>query len=461
MRQSFSRDLVKPDGESSGIGNSDIGGNPLGNSDIGKLLFAGRDVASRGGQVTGGQLTGGQLTDGQLTDGQGRIPPSSALPFRTTLEALRADNGFTSAGAPLTARSGNNVPGGKCCCGGKCCRSGNGVPGGDDGNRIRLAAEHLARRLRLPVPLILPNLREIDGRLVCSGPFLVAILNACGRFSPLRFELLDGQDGQNGRDGRGTRGGARRQGDEAVRSRRRTSSAGDGRYPACRAVATDRRTGETLATPPVPLTGPLSGPLTGLMSGPEQGGDLPPEALPHYRAAALFGDLYAPELLMGIRCAETPDVPPLAGQTSPDAHGETTGTPKTTETTSGEAAKTTKTAGTTSGKAAKATKTAGKTAEKAEKSASKTAEKATKTSGKSSKTAETAAETASEASSTASAKAGTSSTASGVVAPCGVASLDDPVFPCPRKGGGLVSDDDCFYCTSRKRCDRNGRYGRK
>lgn len=434
MRQSFSRDLVKPDGESSGIGNSDIGGNPLGNSDIGKLLFAGRDFASRGGQATGGQVTGEQLTDGQ-----GRIPPSCALPFRTTLEALRADNGFTSAGAPLTARSGNNVRGGKCCCGGKCCRSGNNVPGGDDGNRVRLAAEHLARRLRLPVPLILPNLREIDGRLVCSGPFLVAILNACGRFSPLRFELLDGQ---NGRDGRGTRGGARRQGDEAVRSRRRTSSAGDGRYPACRAVATDRRTGETLATPPVPLSGPLSG----LMSGPEQGGDLPPEALPHYRAAALFGDLYAPELLMGIRCAETPDVPPLAGQTSPDPHGETTGTPKTTET--------------TSGKAAKATKTAGKTAKSA-KTASKTAEKATKTSGKSSKTAETAADGTSEASSTASATAGTSATASGVVAPCGVASLDDPVFPCPRKGGGLVSDDDCFYCTSRKRCDRNGRYGRK
>ena len=40
--------------------------------------------------------------------------------------------------------------------------------------------------------------------------------------------------------------------------------------------------------------------------------------------------------------------------------------------------------------------------------------------------------------------------------------LDEPSVPCPRKGGALVSDDDCFYCATRKGCDRGGRErGRK
>lgn len=29
---------------------------------------------------------------------------------------------------------------------------------------------------------------------------------------------------------------------------------------------------------------------------------------------------------------------------------------------------------------------------------------------------------------------------------------DDPTIPCPRKDGGLVSTDDCFYCPERKGC---------
>lgn len=32
------------------------------------------------------------------------------------------------------------------------------------------------------------------------------------------------------------------------------------------------------------------------------------------------------------------------------------------------------------------------------------------------------------------------------------ATQDEPAIPCPRKDGGLVSTDDCFYCPERKGC---------
>ena len=32
------------------------------------------------------------------------------------------------------------------------------------------------------------------------------------------------------------------------------------------------------------------------------------------------------------------------------------------------------------------------------------------------------------------------------------ATQDMPTIPCPRRDGGLVSTDDCFYCQERKGC---------
>lgn len=32
------------------------------------------------------------------------------------------------------------------------------------------------------------------------------------------------------------------------------------------------------------------------------------------------------------------------------------------------------------------------------------------------------------------------------------ATQDEPTIPCPRRDGGLVSTDDCFYCPERKGC---------
>ena len=131
-------------------------------------------------------------------------------------------------------------------------------------------ALELAQRIGVSPLMVMQNLYIIHGKPSWSSTFIIAVLNSCGRFSPLRFEKEDGE------------------------------------Y--CRAVATDLATGELLEGPKI----------TKHMVKEEKWAEKTgskwktmPELMMRYRAAAFFGRLYAPEIMMGMHTEfENQDIQP-------------------------------------------------------------------------------------------------------------------------------------------------------
>jgi hypothetical protein len=125
---------------------------------------------------------------------------------------------------------------------------------------IMIALE-MANRIGASPLMVMQNLNIIQGRPSWSSQFIISALNSCKRFSPLRFKM-DGEGDEYG----------------------------------CTAWAKDH-TGEILEGPKV----------TWKMANAEgwatKGGSkwkTMPELMFRYRAAAFFGRLYAPDVLMGM-----------------------------------------------------------------------------------------------------------------------------------------------------------------
>ncbi len=113
---------------------------------------------------------------------------------------------------------------------------------------------------------VMQNLYIVHGRPGWSAQFVIAALNTCGKFSPLRFEI-----------------------------------SGEGDKRSCRAWAIEHGTGERLEGPPV------SGEMAKAEGWYGKNGSkwqTMPELMLRYRAATFFGRLYAPDILMGMRTAE-------------------------------------------------------------------------------------------------------------------------------------------------------------
>lgn len=135
-----------------------------------------------------------------------------------------------------------------------------------------LVALEMAQRIGASPLMVMQNLHIIHGRPSWSSTFVIAALNACGRFSAMRFEM-DGAD-------------------------------------KCRAVATERETNHV-----------LEGPWVTMQMAKEEGWlnkagskwKTMPELMMRYRAAAFFGRLYAPEIMMGMHTEfEVQDIQPRA-----------------------------------------------------------------------------------------------------------------------------------------------------
>lgn len=128
-------------------------------------------------------------------------------------------------------------------------------------------ALEIANRVGAPVLAVMQNLHLIQGRPTWSSQFLISLLNASKRFSPIRFQMT------------GTRN---------------EESWG------CIAWATDQR-GELLKSPEVTIK-----------MAKEEGWDerlgnkwkTMPELMLCYRSATLFIRLYAPEVALGIQTSE-------------------------------------------------------------------------------------------------------------------------------------------------------------
>lgn len=131
-----------------------------------------------------------------------------------------------------------------------------------------LIAIELASRIGCSVLMVAQNLDIIHGRPSWRATFLIATVNACGRFTPLRFRW-QGEEGQ--------------------------PSWG------CRAVAKDRATGEECVGTLITLG---LAKAEGWSSKNGSKWNTMPEQMLCYRAASFWTRIYAPELSLGMHTSD-------------------------------------------------------------------------------------------------------------------------------------------------------------
>jgi hypothetical protein len=126
-----------------------------------------------------------------------------------------------------------------------------------------IIAMEMSQRIGASIFSVMQSLHVIHGRPSWSAQFIIASLNSCGRFSPLRFEMIGEDDAR-----------------------------------VCYAWAIERGTNERLEGPPVSIQMAVR---EGWMGKNGSKWQTMPELMLRYRAATFFGRLYAPDILMGMR----------------------------------------------------------------------------------------------------------------------------------------------------------------
>jgi hypothetical protein len=178
-----------------------------------------------------------------------------------------------------------------------------------------MIALNMSQRMGADPLMIMQNLHVIEGRPSWSSPFIIASINSCGRFAPLRFELVKGQE----LDATYTTFEWENNKKKAVINKVRVSN------KTCVAWTVERGTEiPKFGLEDLKANGGLYGccKLYGvpLLESPEVSIEMAvnegwyskngskwqtiPDLMLRYRSAAFFGRLYAPELLMGLQTAE-------------------------------------------------------------------------------------------------------------------------------------------------------------
>lgn len=132
------------------------------------------------------------------------------------------------------------------------------------GNAI--IALNMAKRMGADPLAVMQNIYIVHGKPSWSSQFIIACLNSCGRYSPLRFKIE-----------------------------------GEGENRTCTAWAIEKGTNERLEGPPVSIG---MAKKEGWLGKNGSKWLTMPELMLRYRAATFFGRLYAPELMMGMGTAE-------------------------------------------------------------------------------------------------------------------------------------------------------------
>ena len=158
-----------------------------------------------------------------------------------------------------------------------------------------VVALNMAQRMGADPLMIMQNLYIVEGRPAWSSQYIIASVNACGKYSPLRFSLEDLGE----KDAEYTH--IKWEGQYPNRRRIETQKATKIQDKRCIAWAIEKATGERLESPPVTIELAVKEGWFGKEGSKWQ---TMPEVMLRYRAASFFGKLYAPELLMGIQTAE-------------------------------------------------------------------------------------------------------------------------------------------------------------
>ncbi len=161
---------------------------------------------------------------------------------------------------------------------------------GVDNMGSALIALDIAQRTNSSPLMVMQNLHIIGGRPSWGASFIIAALNACGKFSPIRFRITD-------------------YGDQSVEFHEWTGSKSQGnlqkvkktltvRNKGCVAYCIEKATGEVLEGPEVTVAMAVA---EGWYTKRDSKWPTMTDLMLRYRAAAFFGRLYAPDLLMGMQ----------------------------------------------------------------------------------------------------------------------------------------------------------------
>ena len=154
-----------------------------------------------------------------------------------------------------------------------------------------LIALNMANRMGYDPLMIMQNLYIIEGRPAWSSQFIIAAINACGKFSPLRFEIV--KHGMTDVEYTVTQGYGKNKTSENVKTQIENVS--------CVAWAIEKATGERIESAKIDMVMAVK---EGWYQKNGSKWQTMPDQMLRYRAAAFFGRIYAPEILMGIYSAD-------------------------------------------------------------------------------------------------------------------------------------------------------------
>lgn len=167
-------------------------------------------------------------------------------------------------------------------------------------------AMNMAQRMAADPLMVMQNLYIVEGRPSWSSQWIIAAINGCGRFSPLRFDLEDLGD-------REVEYSVSEWIDGSKQTRKVKTTVSNMK---CIAWATEKATGEKITSPAVTIEMAVK---EGWYSKAGSKWQTMPEVMLRYRTASFFGKLYAPELLMGLQTVE--ELQDVVIEAQPDASG--------------------------------------------------------------------------------------------------------------------------------------------
>lgn len=155
-----------------------------------------------------------------------------------------------------------------------------------------IVAVNMAYRMRADPLMVMQNLSIIEGRPSWSSQFIIAMINNCGRFTPLRFEIID-----KGEKEVECITFEWKENERGKRYREEVKATVKIRDQQCIAWVTEKATGERLESSPVSIELAVK---EGWYTKNGSKWKTMPEQMMRYRSGAFFGRIYAPELLMGL-----------------------------------------------------------------------------------------------------------------------------------------------------------------
>jgi hypothetical protein len=154
-----------------------------------------------------------------------------------------------------------------------------------------VVALNMAQRMGADPLMVMQNLYIVEGRPSWSSQWIIAAINGCGRFSPLRFDIKV--------LGEKTVERVETYWDNGQRQSRTIKVPITDKV--CVAWAIEKETGERIESPAVSIEMAVK---EGWYTKNGSKWQTMDEVMLRYRTASFFGKLYAPELLMGLQSVE-------------------------------------------------------------------------------------------------------------------------------------------------------------